>query len=233
MHGRGDALCAGDPIVRGLSPAEQEIATTTGIASGVAGRLRRGGAVVDDEDLAQVAGTECDLVQVRVVVDAVLMEPVRLPARTTTSSGGDHIDVHPLRVLSDGQVVRFGRVGVLDEPVGHLPLPHDLTSGAVLLHLNDASGEFGRVTGVAQGLQFGQGLPHPGDEQHVTVRHQAHVMVRHVVGGGVNELPHHLSLWVQFLNLAPNSCTVDDVVRLHRATHDVPIVTQGHGIVGR
>ena len=59
-----------------IAVAIQQVAAMSRAAAAVAGGLGRGGAVIDNPELAEFAQREDDLIQLRVVVDAVAMRPI-------------------------------------------------------------------------------------------------------------------------------------------------------------
>ena len=86
--------------------------------------------MVDDVNFMHASARDGDLVEHRVVVDAVAMHPIG--AASSVSCASSIIDVDAFGMVSNHPVVVFGGVVILDEVIPCMPSPHDV--GAVVAH---------------------------------------------------------------------------------------------------
>ena len=92
----------------------------------------RGGAMIDDPNLVEVMSAHENLVEFRVVIHGVHMNPVTAEVFT-------EVDVDEFRCLTDVAEVVFAGVEILDEMIPEVPFPDNLTARwSCLMDLDEA-----------------------------------------------------------------------------------------------
>ena len=168
-----------------ISPPVQEISTLTVRTSSVACSLLCGRAVVDNIDFIHVLARQCDLVQNRVVINAVAVHPVGFSS--LGSCGIDEVNVEQFWMIGNHAIVVFAWVVVLHQMVPSMPAPnHVATRCSIRLDFDDFVGPDTVATArcigcnrwVSARLQaFLFGFRLPSDHQNVAVWHRFDVMV--------------------------------------------------------
>ena len=164
-----------------VSPTVQQIAALAGSAARMRSGLSGCRAVVDHPDFAQVMYAEHDLIQARVVVNAVGVQPVGVRVKRV-------VDINQLGVIANDAKVGLGVVKVLDQMVPDIPFPNDIASGrSSLLNLYDLfRPEFALIEQVrvaARGYGCRLSFQFPCDYQHVTVGQPLHIMMMQILIG--------------------------------------------------
>ncbi len=169
----------------------------TCLTAGASCGLFRGCAVVDDVYLVHASTRERNLVQVRVVVDAVAVHPIGTPSSVARST--DVVDVDFSGMVFHRAVIVLARVVILDQVVPSVPLPYNFSIiGPHRFDLNDVVGPnvvlpAGGVAGnggVSPCLQgFCLCFVLPSDHEDVAVRHGLDVMMGNVLLAVVGPRP--------------------------------------------
>ena len=168
-----------------IPPPVQEISTLTVRTSSVACSLLCGCAVVDNIDFIHVLARQCDLVQNRVVINAVAVHPVCFSS--LGSCRINEVNIEQFWMFSNHAKVVFAWVVVLHQVIPSMPGPnHVATRRSIGLNFDDFVGPDTVATARCircnrwvsarlQPLFFGFSLP--SDHQNVAVRHRFDVMV--------------------------------------------------------
>ena len=104
-----------------VSPSIQQVSAFSGAPSGMTGRFLRGRAVVDHPEFMETGNAHDDLIEFRVIVNGVHMQPVGISGRCI-------IDIYQFRMIFDDAEVVLGRIEILDEMIPDAPRPHDLAA---------------------------------------------------------------------------------------------------------
>ena len=114
-----------------VAPAVQEITTMMIVSAVVACCFLSRGAMIDDPDFVEVMGAHEHLVEFRVVVHGVHMDPV-------ADEVFAEVDVNEFRMVGDSPIIIFACIEVLDEMVPDVPFPDDVPTGrSGLVHLDE------------------------------------------------------------------------------------------------
>ena len=89
-------------ITPGVTPAIENIPAHAAVATGVPGRLRGRGTVVDYPELTLVVGADYNLIQFRIIIDRIGMNPINSTERL------GEIDIHQFRMFSHHTIVVLG-----------------------------------------------------------------------------------------------------------------------------
>ena len=160
--------------------------------------------VVNDEQLAVAADAEHDLVQLRVVVNAVHV----VPELRNLHAGA--VDINQFGMVGHHAVVVLGGIVVLDHVIPEMPFPDDRAAvGPRRRHFDEAVGQhvaLGEDAGVEQvgveagGDDFGEGLLLGHEQEDVAVGQDLEVVVVDVGRAVVINRPDQVAVPIVFLD---------------------------------
>ena len=162
-------------VILRISPTIEDVPAPPGVSTRASGGFCRGRRVVDHPNFIQMVGADHDLVECRVVVDGIGVNPICLAILTG-------VDIDPFWVFCDHSEIRLHRIRVLYEMIPEMPLPNNLSRGrSSLRHFDDVLWPdrtlVDRVRSPPRCNRFCCGLELPGEHQDIPVGQWLNVMV--------------------------------------------------------